>query len=409
MNNKKTVILTAIITFIATTVVIIGGYITLSSPLLSLMGIGIKSDYSADSVRRAGAIIEELYYEDVDTSAMYEAALHAMLASLDDEYSWFVNEASFKELMNNMSGEYTGIGVTVSVDPSDNLLTIVAPIEDTPAYEAGIVSGDKIISINGTALSGDNYSEAVSLIRGSTKTVGQEIELVVRRARTGEDEKITIIRQLIYLKTVKSRMLPNNIGYIRITSFDMHTGTEFKEHLAALQSASPLSGLVLDLRNNGGGVLTSLQEIADEVVPEGLITYFENKNGKRTEYNAIGDCLDVPISVLINGSSASAAEVLAGALRDRTDAVLVGEKTFGKGIVQTILPFITTPKGKTAIYLTSSRYYTPCGECIHGIGIAPHIEIALPEEYKDISFDELTMDQDIQLKTAWSETMNRIK
>lgn len=407
MSNKKSIVITAVITFAATSLMFIGGYGLYNSSMLSMLGIGVRGNYSAETVKRAGKIIEDAYYEDVDTDKMYEAALHGMMNSLGDEYSWFVDEDSYKQLMSDMDGEYTGIGVHVTIDESDRLITVVSPIEDTPAYKAGLKSGDKIISINGTSVGFDNYQYAVNMMRGSAASVGEELKLVIRRA--GEDSEMTLIREKITLKTVKSKMLPGNVGYIRITSFDDKTGDEFEQHLKELQSEADVKGLVIDLRGNGGGTLTSTKQIADLLLPEGLITYFEYRNGEKTEIKSDADCLGLPMSVLINGSSASASEVLSGAIRDHKVGTLVGEKSFGKGIVQSVLPFITTPKGKTAIYITTSKYYTPSGECIHKKGITPDIEIAMPEEYKNTSFDELTMDEDVQLKTAWSEVARKIQ
>ncbi len=409
MNNKKSVIITAIVTFIATSALFIGGYSVYNSPMLSQLGIGIKGKYSADMVKRAGKMIEEVYYEDVNTDRMYEAALHGMMESLGDRYSWFVNEEDYAALMADMGGEYTGIGVHVTIDTEDNLLTVVAPIEDTPAYKAGLKSGDKFISVNGNAVSGDNYQAAINMMRGSSKNVGEEIRLVIKRAETNAEEEITLIREKIILKTVKSKILPGGVVYLRITSFDENTTTEFKEHLTRLKNETEIKGIVLDLRNNGGGLFRPTVEIASAFLPEGLLTYFEYHDGTKEEFFTNGKSIDLPFAVLINGSSASASEVLAGAVRDYKSGTLVGEKSFGKGIVQTILPLMTTSKGKTALYLTTSKYFTPNGECIHGTGITPDIEIAMPEEYKDANFDDLTMDQDVQLKAAWSEVARQIQ
>ncbi len=409
MSNKKTVILTAVITFAVTVTVIVGGYFLHVSTLPIMMGIGATGDYSADMVKRAGKVIKDVYYEDVDEEKLYKAALHGMMASLGDEYSWFVDEEAYEEIVNDLEGEYTGIGVHVTIDSEDGLITVVSAIEDTPAYGAGIKTGDKILKINGTAVSFDNYREAVSMMRGSTESIGEEIKIDIKCAETGEEKQITLIREKIILKTVKSRALPSGVGYIRITSFDEKTGVEFEEHLAKLQSEENIKGLVIDLRNNGGGTLTSLYSIANRILPEGLITYFEGRDGSRQDYSSDAESLEMPMAVLINGSSASASEVLAGAIRDHEKATLVGEKSFGKGIVQTVLPFVRTPRGQTAIYITTSKYYTPNGECIHGKGIMPDLEIKLPEEYKNLGFDEMTMEQDVQLKAAWSEVARQIQ
>ena len=209
------------------------------------------------------------------------------------------------------------------------------------------------------------------------------------------------------MKTVKSRMLPNDVGYVRITSFDDKTAEQFEQHLKSLGESS-LKGLVIDLRNNGGGTLSSTEKIADRLLPEGLITYFEYKDGSKREFKSGPEFLDIPLAVIINGSSASASEVLSGALRDHQRATLVGEKSFGKGIVQTIYPFMTTQKGETAMYLTTARYFTPNGECIHGKGIQPDIQVSLPEELRGMNFDDMTLEQDVQLKTAWQEVLKKI-
>ena len=244
------------------------------------------------------------------------------------------------------------------------------------------------------------------MMRGSGNDVGDEIKLTIRRAATGADEEMTLKREEITLKTVKYKMLDDKVGYIRITSFDENTGEEFT---SALTELSGMKGLVIDLRNNGGGMLEPTLKIADSLLPEGLITYFEYRNGEKTEYKSDADYLDIPLAVLINGSSASASEVLSGAIRDHSRGTLIGEKSFGKGIVQSILPFMKTKNGETAIYITTSRYFTPSGECIHGQGISPDIQVPMPEEYANMSFDELTLDQDAQLEAAYTDVLSKIQ
>ncbi|MBR2974045.1 MAG: S41 family peptidase, partial [Clostridia bacterium] len=337
---------------------------------------------------------------DVDESVLYKGALEGMISALDDEYSWFVDEESFKELKEETQGEYTGIGVTVSIDDTDETITVISPIEDTPAFKAGIKPGDKIIAIDGTRVGLSNYRDAVNMLKGDSSMVGKNVVLTLKRAGTGNLEEVTLVREKIHLITVKSKMLPENVGYIRITSFGENTYNEFETNFTSLGSES-LKGLVIDLRNNGGGILTSTLGVADTFLDEGLITYFQYKNGSKTEYKSDADIIDIPVVVLVNGQSASASEVLAAALHDRGRATLVGEKTYGKGVVQTVLPFIKTDKGETAIYITTSRYFTPAGVCIHGTGITPDVSVSLPEEYAKLGFDNLTLEQDNQLKIAW--------
>ncbi len=406
MNTKKAVIITAIVTFFATSALAVGAWSVYNSGALSMLGIGINGSYSASSVLRAEKIIKSSYYKDVDDATLYKGALQGMMASLNDQYSWFVDEGSYKELTQDLGGKYTGIGVNVTLDTEDDLITVVSPIEDTPAFKAGIAAGDKIISVNGTPVSKSNYQDAISMMRGSGNDVGDEIKLTIRRAATGADEEMTLKREEITLKTVKYKMLDDKVGYIRITSFDENTGEEFT---SALTELSGMKGLVIDLRNNGGGMLEPTLKIADSLLPEGLITYFEYRNGEKTEYKSDADYLDIPLAVLINGSSASASEVLSGAIRDHSRGTLIGEKSFGKGIVQSILPFMKTKNGETAIYITTSRYFTPSGECIHGQGISPDIQVPMPEEYANMSFDELTLDQDAQLEAAYTDVLSKIQ
>lgn len=406
MNTKKAVIITAFVTFFATAALAVGVWSIYNSGVLSMLGIGTNGNYSASSVLRAEKIIKSSYYEDVDDETLYKGALEGMMASLNDQYSWFVDESSYKELVQDLGGKYTGIGVNVTIDADDGLITVVSPIEDTPAFKSGISAGDKIISINGTPVNKSNYQDAISMMRGNGNDVGEEIKLVIRRAATGADEEKVLKREEIILKTVKYKMLDDKIGYIRITSFDENTGDEFTSALSELEG---LKGLVIDLRNNGGGMLEPTLKIADTLLPEGLITYFEYRNGERTEYKSDADFLDIPLAVLINGSSASASEVLSGAIRDHSRGTLIGEKSFGKGIVQSVLPFMKTKDGETAIYITTSRYFTPSGECIHEQGISPDIQVPMPEEYSNTSFDELTLEQDVQLETAYIDVLSKLK
>ncbi|MBR2878521.1 MAG: S41 family peptidase [Clostridia bacterium] len=400
MSKKRAVIITVIITFVCTTVLTTAVRFFNDSGLLDIIGLTGKTEYSASSVEKAANIVSQFYYEDVDESVLYKGALEGMISALDDEYSWFVDEESFKELKEETQGEYTGIGVTVSIDDADETITVISPIEDTPAFKAGIKPGDKIIAIDGTRVGLSNYRDAVNMLKGDSSMVGKNVVLTLKRAGTGSLEEVTLIREKIHLITVKSKMLPENVGYIRITSFGENTYNEFETNFTSLGSES-LKGLVIDLRNNGGGILTSTLGVADTFLDEGLITYFQYKNGSKTEYKSDADIIDIPVVVLVNGQSASASEVLAAALHDRGRATLVGEKTYGKGVVQTVLPFIKTDKGETAIYITTSRYFTPAGVCIHGTGITPDVSVSLPEEYAKLGFDNLTLEQDNQLKIAW--------
>lgn len=404
MNKKRSIVFAVIITFVLTAVFTFGVVRLYDSGIISNFGISAP-DKGIEALKRAELIIDSKFYGEVDKDELYEGALKGMLDSLGDEYTWFVDEESYEDLSLNLTGEYTGIGVNVSIDSADNLITIISPIEDTPAFKAGLKAGDKIIAIDSVSVSNSNYQEAINMMRGGDIKVGEEVVLSVKRAQTGEIEDIPLVRERIILKTVKTKLLPQNIGYIRITSFDERTDKDFSQALLDMNVDS-LDGLVIDLRNNGGGTLSSMQNISDLLLPEGVITYFEYKDGNKQYFRSTDNYIDIPLSVIINGGSASASEAFAGAIRDHGRGTLIGEQSFGKGIVQSVYPFTKSDKGTTAIYITTARYFTPNGECIHGKGITPDIEVSLPEENKYLSFDEMSMEQDTQLKTAWENVLN---
>lgn len=403
MSKKRSIVFAVLITFVLSSLLTFGAVRIYDSGILSNFGFPMGNN-GINDIKRAKNIIQKEYYKEVDDDVLYRGALKGMFEALGDEYSWFVDEEDYRELTVNLTGEYSGIGINVSIDSKDNLITINSAIEDTPAYKAGIKSGDKIIAINSVNVSLENYQEAINMIRGTKDNINQEVVLTLKRAGTGVIEDISLMREHITLKTVKSKMLPQNVGYVRITSFDDQTDVEFEQHIQNLDAAN-LDGLVIDLRNNGGGTLTSMRSISDTLLPEGVITYFEYKDGNKQYFRSYESYLDVPVAILINGSSASASEALAGAVRDHGRGILVGEKSFGKGIVQTVYPFTQTKKGTTAVYITTATYYTPNGECIHEKGIQPDIEVVMPESIKYENFDDLSIDQDVQLKAAWEHLL----
>lgn len=387
MKNNKTV-LAVIVTFFCT--------------LLLSTAFFEANQTPPGMLQKAYQIIKKNYYGDFDEEKLFEGAVAGMVAALEDPYSYYMSADSYAELQNDLNSEFTGIGATVTVDPADNLLTIVAPIEGSPAEQAGLKPNDKILSINDMAVSGDNYQEAIKLMRGDESSIGENIKLLVRP--TGQEESVVynITRAKIVNHTVNYKMLTNDIGYIQITNFELKTDQEFISAVEAL-GKDQLKGLVIDLRYNPGGAFSSTKEIADYLLPEGVITSFEFKDGSKQEYTSDADYYDVPLAVLINGSSASASEVLSGALRDHDRAVLIGEKTYGKGIVQSIIPFDETKEGETALYLTTSGYLTPNGDNIHHVGISPDIEVPTPEYLEGTNPTDIPQEEDIQLQRAISE------
>ncbi|MFO1428978.1 MAG: S41 family peptidase [Candidatus Competibacteraceae bacterium] len=314
--------------------------------------------------------IKQDYVESVDDKTLLENAIRGMLSGLDP-HSAYLDMDAFKELQVGTSGEFGGLGIEVGME--DGFIKVISPIDDTPAQRAGIRTGDLIIRLDDTPVKGMTLPEAVKKMRGKPNT---EITLTIVRAGEEKPLKITVVRDIIQVKSVKSRLLEPGMGYIRITQFQAKTVQSLNQAIDQLkqENKGPLKGLVLDLRNNPGGVLNAAVEVADAFLDKGLVVYTEGRSeGTRQNFSATpGDVLQgAPLVVLVNGGSASASEIVAGALQDNRRAVIVGEQTFGKGSVQTILPLTND----TAVKLTTARYYTPKGRSIQAEGIVPDIKL----------------------------------
>lgn len=318
------------------------------------------------------------YVEEVDDKTLLEYAIRGMLSGLDP-HSAYLDEESFDDLQVHTSGEFGGLGLEVGME--NGFIKVVAPIDDTPAEKAGVQSGDLIIKLDGKPVKGMSLTEAVNMMRGLK---GSKIELTIVREGVRQPFDVTVVRDIIKVDSVRSRFLEPGFAYIRISQFQSKTAAEFEAALKKLQADGPLKGLVIDLRNNPGGILQSSVEISDDLLTEGLIVYTEGRlSSAYSKYSATPDDLSngVPIVVLINGGSASASEIVAGALQDHNRAVIMGTKSFGKGSVQTVVPI----SEKQAIKLTTARYFTPNGRSIQAQGIEPDIIVerarieALPE------------------------------
>ncbi|MBW4827714.1 MAG: S41 family peptidase [Clostridiaceae bacterium] len=336
--------------------------------------------------------IKKNFLKDVKDEKLMDGQLKGMLESLEDPYSTYMTKAEFNDFMEHTKGVYGGIGVIVSPG-EDNLITVVSPIEDTPGEKAGLKTGDKIIKVDGKEFTADKMDAAVKLMKGKP---GTDVNLTILRKdkdKKAENLELKIKREEIRLKSVKAQMLEDKIGYIKITSFDDLTYKDFKKEFEVLEK-DEAKGIILDLRNNPGGLLDVCADIADEFLGEGTIVYTEDKNGEREYLNSDKGKTDLPLVVLVNEGSASASEILAGAIKDTDRGVLVGTKTFGKGIVQRI---IKLPDG-SGYKMTVSEYFTPKGTNIHGIGIKPNVEVKLPEDVDIIGPENLN--EDIQLKKA---------
>jgi len=343
-------------------------------------------------VKEVESIIKKYYIEEVDEKKLVEGAVAGIAAAVGDPYTVYLNEKEFEDFKVQTEGSYAGIGVVVSVDPSDNLITVVAPFEDTPGEKAGILPGDKIIKVNGKEVYGENLEEAVSMMKGPK---GTDVTITIMRDKQTEPKEITITRDIIVLQTIKHKIVADNIGYIRITMFDEKTDKDFESALNELLKQN-IKGLIIDVRDNPGGLLSEVVRIADRLLPKGIIVYTEDRYKNRdTEYSDSNE-IRLPIVVLVNGGSASASEILAGAIQDYGKGTLIGTKTFGKGLVQNLFPLAD---GKSAVKVTISKYYTPKGRCIQGEGIEPDIVVELPEELQ-MSISQIKEEDDIQLQKA---------
>lgn len=325
-------------------------------------------------------VLEEVHRSYVDADeADYDSLIHhaltGMLQGLDP-YSVFLDKASFKDMKDDTSGSFGGIGVVISM--KNGMLTVVSPMEDTPGFRAGILSGDIVVEVEGQETREMSLAKAVRLMRGEP---GTEVKIKTLRPSTREIEEITIIREEIDVASVKgTEMLQDGIGYIRVVQFNEPTGKDLKAELEGLVEQG-LNGLVLDLRGNPGGLLSSAAEVAELFLPRGKMIVFTRGRENAAEglqYKSRGlthySSKDFPMVILVNGGSASAAEIVAGALQDHKRAMLVGEKTFGKGSVQSLLPL----EDGSAVKLTTAKYYTPSERVIHGHGIEPDYTVEMP-------------------------------
>ena len=314
--------------------------------------------------------IKNDYVEEVEDSDMLENAIRGMLSGLDPHSSYLDHE-QFKELQVGTSGEFGGLGIEVGME--DGFVKVIAPIDDTPAQRAGVQAGDLIIRLDDTPVKGLTLNDAVKIMRGKPGTV---LKLTVVREGVEKPIKIDIKRDIIKVRSVKSRMLEGDFGYVRISQFQSKTAENMVDAIDKLkkESGGTLKGMVLDLRNNPGGVLNGAVAVSDAFLKKGLIVYTEGRvSDSKLRFNATPDDIldNAPIVVLVNQGSASASEIVSGALQDHHRAIIVGTQTFGKGSVQTILPL----SNGTAVKLTTARYYTPSGRSIQAEGIVPDIEL----------------------------------
>ncbi len=333
-------------------------------------------------------ILDKNYVDDVVDSDLENMMYSGLVAGLYDPYSTYMNDESFKIFMESTSGTYYGIGAVVA--PSDdNKILIVTPYENAPAYNAGIRPGDKIIEVNGKEVYGNALDEAVAIMKGPK---GTSVEVTIEK-KDKSIETVKIIRDEITIPTIDYKLM-DNVGYIKISAFDRVTRDQFNEAYDDLLEQN-IEGLLIDLRNNPGGLLDVVGDITGRLIPEGIVTYTEDKDGVREYIYSNEEEIDIPLVILVNGNSASASEVLSGAVKDTNKGILVGEQTFGKGLVQRIFPL----SDGSAVKTTVARYYTPNGTSIHGEGITPDYIVEISDE-DTANLSNLSIDEDIQLQKA---------
>ncbi len=362
----------------------------------------VNNFLNEDILSKAKKIISNNYVDtlsDEQKDAMDDAALSAMVASLGDPYSYYFDVETFGKFEENNKEEYVGIGISVIYDENEKTLTVVAPTAGAPAEKAGILPKDLVLGVDDITLKDDGYDAVMSHIKGGKE--GDTVTLYIKR---GEEKlEFSVKREKISLNTISEKMLGENIAYIKISEFQHNSIEHFKKALNNIKEKGA-KGLIIDLRSNPGGYADSVIKMTDMLLPKGTIAYLEDNKGNKEYFNSDKKCLDIPMVVLVNEGTASAAELMAGSLQAYDKAEIVGKKTYGKAVGQT--PFMLTDK--TAIYLTSARYYTPKGECIDKKGIMPDVEIDLPEELK-VNLSDLSEAEDVQLQAAMETIMKKVK
>ncbi|KUO74042.1 MAG: peptidase S41 [Clostridia bacterium BRH_c25] len=400
MISKRAALFWALILVIVTA---FGTFVAANTVAISLGNkvVIAKDDFetvkSLEKLLSLKEYIKGYYVEGAEDNKLIEGAIKGMFESLGDPYSVYMTKDEFKNFNESTKGSYGGIGVIVTRS-EDGYVTVVAPIEDTPGEKAGLKTNDRIIKVDDKDIIGIDLEAAVTLMKGKK---GTQVVLTVMREDVREPQEFKITREEIILKTVKSNMMENDIGYIRISMFDEDTGSEFKKALNAL-TAQNMKGLVIDLRQNPGGFIDQCVAVADELLDEGLVVYTEDKAKKRDDYKSKKGKTDVPFVVLIDEGSASASEIVSGAVKDRKAGLLIGTKSFGKGLVQSIEQL----KDGSGMKLTTQKYYTPNGISINKVGIQPDIEVKPMEPRGDEKPEDV---KDVQLERAIEELMNQMK
>lgn len=354
-----------------------------------------------EKFNKVKGILKNSFYEPVEEDVLLEGAIAGMASSLKDPYTVYLTKEQMDYYMEKSRGSFYGIGVLVMMD-KDGLLTVVETYTDTPAKKAGVMNGDKVTKVDGEDVTQiRDINVIVSMIKGE---MGTTVKLTVYRMSENRFIDFEIKRDKIKTVNIESKTLEGNIGYIRIIEFDGEIAAYFNEHLDKLIEKG-IKGLIIDVRNNPGGSYDQVLKVADRLLPEGVIVSVKDRYGEEVFERSDKKELAMPIVVLINNNSASASEILAGSLKDHNKGTLVGTRTFGKGLVQSLMQL----DDGSGIKVTIARYFTPSGICIHGLGIDPDVEVQLDEKYRNAPLTQIPNEEDAQLKEALSIVKGKIK
>lgn len=398
MENNKSKFGKGFLAGILTAAVIAAVFLTVFAKSLQSGGAGV-------SYKKGSVVNEELlqklellegtvdasFMGEIDKENLRDGVYKGLIAGLNDPYSVYYNEDEYKKLLEQNEGEYSGIGAVFTQDANSKAVTVVSVYAKQPAAEAGMKPGDILYKVNGKDISGKELEEIVKEIKGKE---GTKVSLTMLQGDSRKEVSLSMKRKKIEIPTVSHDMLEDKIGYIRVSEFDLSTTKQYEKALKSLEKKG-MKGLVVDLRDNPGGNLATVCEMLDLMLPKGLAVYVEDREGRRSEYETDDEHkFELPVSVLVNGNSASASEIYAGAMQDYGAGKIVGTTTYGKGIVQQVLDL----KDGTALKLTYAKYFTPKGRSIHGKGIQPDVEVDLKEELK--SRVEISWEEDNQLQKA---------
>lgn len=348
-------------------------------------GIGTEAEQKLNLIDQT---LKDFYFDDIDDSKVLDNIYKAYVNAYGDKYTVYYTADEYAKIQESSNGAYYGIGVVVRKN-DDGTILVVEPYDGAPGKEAGMRKNDVIVTVNGESVADQDLNSVVAKIKGDE---GTTVNIGIRRDGSDDITELTVTRRKVEIKTVAYEMLDDSVGLITISEFDKVTAQQFKEAYAQLETLG-MKGLVIDIRSNPGGLLNVVVDMLDEILPDGLIVYTEDKYGNRQEYNGSNpDVIDVPLAVLVNGESASASEIFAGAVQDYGAGTIIGTQTFGKGIVQTIRRM----SDGSAIKYTMAKYFTPKGQDIHGHGVTPDIVEELSDEFDNLTEYDASKDNQLQ-------------